>query len=83
MTCIYSLRDDKNMDIDSIQLCFLNNINVLRMISKALNLAKDTSRVDEVFIVSEVAEAFYEAYNNLNPPRVNLCRIVQASKILQ
>ena len=53
------------------------------MISKALNLAKDTSRVDEVFIVSEVAEAFYESYKNLNPPRVNLCRIVQASKILQ
>ena len=70
----------------SILLCLQNNINVLRMVSKALNLIEATENED--CVVATVSKTFYEAYSKLNtkeflPARESQERIRQAAEMLE
>ena len=60
LACIYSLKNKNSTNMKSILLCLQNNINVLRMVSKALNLIEATENED--CVVATVSKTFYEAY---------------------
>ena len=84
LVTIYDLVQSEWENSEAILLCLKNNINVLRMVSKSLNLPLFNQDMES--IVHEIAQTFFEAYQDLSSGSINSeyqDKVVQASQMLR